>query len=107
MIKCCFCRETIAFSFKFFMYGESLVVASVDVQKKASVRSLSRSDLSDATSGDTVQGTIFMPNSDSFQYHAASEYSFAALVSHHLQIPPHSFLSCNVLPHNHSQCTLQ
>jgi len=47
--------ETIAFSFKFFMYGESLVVASVDVQKKASVRSLSRSDLSDATSGDTVQ----------------------------------------------------
>eukprot|EP00795_Rhopilema_esculentum_P015506 gene15506-6767_t len=46
--------ETLAFSFTLSIYGESLVTASVDVQKQAAIRCLSRSDLSDAMSGDTV-----------------------------------------------------
>eukprot|EP00794_Sanderia_malayensis_P013792 gene13792-15235_t len=48
-------RETLAFSFNFFIYGESLISASVNIKKVPVLTCLSRSDLSDATSNDGIQ----------------------------------------------------
>ena len=79
------------------------MVASVDVQKKSSIRCLSRSDLSDATSGDSVQGRFICICSFQFGwetfFHIAVEnwvlLEAVTSISVVLYISPPYFCLCN------------